>query len=445
MQKPTQTISKSRSTLIVLICGLCGIAGGITQVASLNNDTPVDSSAPLLQALDCKDGFAGALFPCESVFMSSRLDLRRSGLPATAGNDIWGWTHPASGREFALVGLNSKMAVVEITDPVNPFHWGDLATHTRNSIWRDIKVYKDHAFVVSEAWQHGLQVFDLNQLIDKNPNGAPYVFSETAYYGEFGSGHNIAINEDSGFAYVVGSDTCDAGMHVVDIRNPTRPVFSTCVDKSIFEPALVDGFVTAKSNAKVMHGEDYTHDVQCVQYAGPDHRYTGREICIASNADTVNIVDMTNKSQPAQISVKNYPGLGYTHQGWLTEDHRYFLLGDELDEMQYKHNTRTLIWDMADLKNPKHIGDYYGPVKAIDHNMYIKGNKVYQSNYDSGLRIVDLAKVGEGILREVAFFDTEPNSNKAEFLGAWSVYPYFKSGSIVISNISGHLFTVKEN
>lgn len=402
------------------------------------NGAVIDLEQRLISDQPCQDGLSAQAFPCLGVDMASRLDLKQSGLEASRGNDIWGWTDASSGREFALMGMDSKLAVVEVTNPLAPIHWGDLPTQTYNSTWRDMKVYKGHVFVVSEAYAHGLQVLDLRPLLEMETPAEPLVFENTAFYGLFGSAHNIFINEDTGYAYVVGSDTCDAGIHVVDIRTPNTPVFSTCIDKQIFEPVR-DLFAI-----RPLHGEDYTHDVQCVVYKGPDARYHGREICFCSNADTVNIVDVTDKANPQQISVKSYNGLGYTHQGWLTEDHKYFLLGDELDEAYNEHNTRTLIWDMSNLQNPLHFANYEASTKAIDHNLYVKGSRAYQANYDAGLRVLDLSEIAEGKLSEMSFFDTEPTSDQARFLGAWSVFPFFQSGSIVLSNISGHLFVLQE-
>jgi len=403
-------------------------------------DTKVDLDSSLLQNQPCIDGLSAQSFPCLNVNLFSRLDLKTSGIPARSTNDIWGWTDSNSGREFALVGLNSKMSVVEVTDPANPIHWGDLKTQTYSSTWRDVKVYQNHAFIVSEAYNHGLQILDLRPILTLDRSSAPYEFSNSAFYDMFGSAHNIAINEDSGYAYVVGTDTCDAGMHVVDIRQPLHPTFATCVDKAIFEPVRE----ISESPIRILHGEDYTHDVQCVNYHGPDEAFQGKELCFCSNADTVNIVDVTNKANPVQVSVKGYNGIGYTHQGWLTEDHKYFLLGDELDEMEAGHNTRTLIWDVSKISAPSHIGDYFSSQKAIDHNLYVKGNFAYQSNYDAGLRILDISDIANANLKEVGFFDTEPTSNVAEFLGAWSVYPYFPSGNVILSNISGHLFSFQD-
>ena len=113
--------------------------------------------------------------------------------------------------------------------------------------------------------------------------------------------------------------------------------------------------------------------------------------------------------------------------------------------MQYGHNTKTLVWNLADLEKPEHVFDYFHSTKSIDHNMYVKGHYLYQSNYMAGLRILDISKVADGTLTEAGCFDTMPNIDKAEFDGAWSIFPFYASGTVVISNIDGRLFIVKPN
>jgi len=147
------------------------------------------------------------------------------------------------------------------------------------------------------------------------------VFSETAHYNDNSSAHNIVINEESGFASIVGAagiNSCNGGLHMVDINNPTNPVFTGC-----------------------FANDGYTHDAQCVVYNGPDIDHSGKEICVNSNEDTVTVVDVSDKSNPVQLSRISYSGSGYTHQVWLTKDQNFFLLGDELDELDFGHNTRT--------------------------------------------------------------------------------------------------------
>lgn len=169
-------------------------------------------------ATPCVGGFAG-IYPCSNVDLLAHLSL--ADLSAGAGNDSWGWTDAFDGKEYALMGLNNGTAFVDISDPENPVYLGKLPTHTVNSSWRDMKVYADHAFIVSEASGHGMQVFDLTQL--RNVVNPPVTFSNTAHYSQFGNAHNIAINEDSGYAYAVGTSTCSGGLHMVNIQTPTSP------------------------------------------------------------------------------------------------------------------------------------------------------------------------------------------------------------------------------
>ncbi|HEX4955137.1 MAG TPA: choice-of-anchor B family protein [Thermoanaerobaculia bacterium] len=388
------------------------------QEAFLADREPPQSLSPEHET-PCAGGFAGA-YPCENVDLMEFLPLTSIG--GGSGNDVWGWTDPSTGKEYALMGRSNGTAFVDVSDPAASIYLGNLPTHSGNSTWRDIKVYQNHAFIVSEATNHGLQVFDLTQL--RNVVNPPVTFTETAFYGHFGRAHNIAINEQTGFAYAVGSrqgtETCGAGLHMVNIQNPTAPTFAGCFSS--------DG---------------YTHDTQCVIYDGPDTAHVGKEICFNSNEDTLTIVDVTNKSAPAQISRTAYSASGYTHQGWLTEDQRYFLLDDELDEQNFGHNTRTRIWDLADLEAPSVIGFFSSPVGAIDHNQYVKGNFVYQANYRGGLRILSLDDIESGTLTQAGFFDIYPASDTASFNGAWSVYPFFASGNVLISGIEQGLFVVR--
>ena len=76
---------------------------------------------------------------------------------------------------------------------------------------------------------------------------------------------------------------------------------------------------------------------------------------------------------------------------------------------------------------------------------YVKGNYVYQANYTGGLRILSLDAINDGELKEVAYFDTYPENNITDLNGAWSNYPYFESGIIVVSDISNGLFILKPN
>ena len=379
--------------------------------------------------IDCRQSVADE-FGCQRIDMLAHLSLDTLA-GGTAASDIWGWVDAVTGREYVLIGTFSGTIFVDIGNPETPVRLGMLPGHdelrcarsTRHddgcgeegSAWRDIKVYADHAYVVSEAVGHGMQVFDLRQLRTVKE---PTTFAETAWLGDFGAAHNVAINEETGFAYVVGSDLFSGGPLFVDIRTPARP-------------QAVGGY----------SGDGYTHDAQCVVYRGPDADYAGREICFLSNEDTVTLLDVTDKRAPLQISRRGYSRASYTHQGWLDESHRWFYVNDETDELRFGGRTTTYIWDMNDLDAPELRSTYSGLTESIDHNNYAHGRYLYQSNYTAGLRILDISTPDRPL--EVAWFDSFPIDDHPSFNGTWSNYPFFPSGVIALSDKENGLFLLR--
>ena len=382
----------------------------------------------------CTSGKADE-FSCESVDMLSFIPT--GSLGAKRGimlNDLWGWTDAKSGREFGLIGRMDGTVFVEVTDPQHPVYLGELPMHegANANLWRDIKVYKDHAFIVADgSGPHGMQVFDLTQLL--NVKGAPVTFKETAHYDKIASAHNIAINEATGYAYTIGNsaggETCGGALHMINIQDPEHPAFAGC----FADPST--------GNQKT----GYTHDTQCVTYRGPDTRYTGREICFNASETAVGIADVTDKAAPKPIAVASYPNTSYAHQGWLSEDQAYFFLDDEGDEIAGTvPKTRTIVWDVSKLDEPVLQVEFLGTTSASDHNLYIKGNYMYQSDYVAGLRVVDVKDPKAP--KEVGFFDTVPvGENVPGFAGSWSNYPYFKSGTILVTSMREGLFVLKYN
>jgi choice-of-anchor B domain-containing protein len=266
-------------------------------------------------------------------------------------------------------------------------------------------------------------VYDLTNLrgLGASSDGQIRIFNADTVYEEFGSSHNIVGNEDTGFMYAVGSRTCTSGLHAVNVRDPKLPQFAGCFSD--------DGYV---------------HDAQCVVYNGPDGDYQGREICFCYNENTLTIVDVEDKTNMRMLSRVPYNNAYYTHQGWLTEDQTHLLLDDELDELYGPTpNTRTLIWNVEDLDNPTLVNSFFSEKQATDHNLYIRGNLAYQSNYCAGLRILDVTNIKSGELEEVGYFDVAPYCDSPGFQGTWSNYPYFASGNIIVSSIERGLFVLK--
>jgi choice-of-anchor B domain-containing protein len=412
-------------------------AGRWSHAATLTS--PPDVLSPIVGGEQrCPDSGTIEIFDCGNVELLAFLPLthltsseRGRGVRL---NDVWGWTDSETGREYAIVGRVEGTSFVDVTDPTNPVFLGDLPQTPGgppSSTWRDMKVYANHAFIVADAaGAHGMQVFDLTQLRDVRD--APVTFEPTAHYTGIHSAHNIVINEETGFAYSVGSssggETCGGGLHMIDVRDPVKPVFAGCF----------------ADTATGRRGTGYSHDAQCVIYRGPDERYTGREICLGSNENALSIADVTDKANPRAVSSASYPNPAYTHQGWLTDDHRYFFMDDELDEISGTiERTRTLVWDLSNLEDPQLHTEFFGTTAASDHNLYIRDNFMYQSNYRAGLRVIDISDPGSPV--EVGYFDTAPYlENEPGFSGTWSNYPFFESGTILVTSVQEGLFLLKK-
>lgn len=411
-----------------------------------DDPTSGDNPGTIPVQFECVDGMADDTYDCQNVDLVAHTtvnDLLTESLDnGTALNDVWGWTDPETGTEYALVGLVDGVAFVDLSAPSEPKVIGKLketasvsekavneleensVKHEEKSSWRDLKVYQNHLYVISDGQPHGMQVFDLRRL--REIDDAPEMFSEDYHYDGFENAHNIAINEQTGFAYAVGSNMNGGGLHIMDIQDPLDPQF-----------------VGFHSDTEVgFDSTGYVHDTQCVVYEGPDSDYQGDEICMNSSENYLVIANVTDKEDTRTIAKASYDGNGYAHQGWLTEDHRYFLLDDEYDEWDGV-NTRTYIWDVSDLDKPELVGVHEAETPSIDHNQYIKGNYTYQANYTAGLRILSLENIQNGELEEVAYFDIFPENNEAVFDGAWSTYPFFDSGLVVVSGISNGLFILK--
>ncbi|OUW76333.1 MAG: regulator [Flavobacteriaceae bacterium TMED212] len=390
-----------------------------TDTSGLNDTENSSGTTSSKYSTPCVDGFAGK-YPCNGYDLLAHLDLSK--FDSYQGNDSWGWTDPSTQKEYVLMGLDNGTGFVDISDPANPILLGKLSTATESSIWRDIKVYKNYAYVVSEATDHGIQVFDLTRLRGVE---APQSFTADQILRTVPTAHNIVINPESGFAYLVGTsrnNVFNGGVYFLDLNNTESYRF-------------VGGYGRG----------GYSHDAQVVNYYGPDMDYTGKEIFLGSNESKLVIVDVTDKQNPFTISEVSYPNSAYTHQGWFDQDQRFFILGDELDESSIGGKTRTLVFDLKDLDNPLLYHSYFGTTNAIDHNGYVKGDLFYLANYTAGIRVIDISDLENKNMSEIGFFDSFPNQNSTTFDGAWNVYPFFESGVIAISDINGGLFLIKKS
>lgn len=177
----------------------------------------------------------------------------------------------------------------------------------------------------------------------------------------------------------------------------------------------------------------------------------------------MTIYDVTDKVGNVTniISITTFPGAEYIHQGSVNDvmNQEYLFLDDEFDERDAEVGPMTQglpsthIFDIRDLEKPKYTGVYHGKTRSIDHNQYVYGNLLYQSNYGNGLNVLDISSVKEdptgSSICEAGFFDIYPEDDENEgggtvgFLGSWSSYAGFKSGFILVHTIERGSFIVK--
>ncbi|KAJ3934149.1 MAG: hypothetical protein NXY57DRAFT_890763 [Lentinula lateritia] len=429
-------------------------SGFETTLQSLDSDEPIPpwhalSLDPISEFVPCVDGHSSFssnhTYACNNADLYAFVPHWATGSKNRVGNDVWGWTDKESGREFGMVGQGDGTAFVEVQPDGSVDYLGRLPTQSIDSIWRDIKVIGNIAYIGSEAEGHGVQVFNLSKLLVPGLKNAPKEYNIntdlTALFDELpiGRSHNIVSHNSKPLIAAVGSmprnDSCAAGLIFIDVSDPENPKGVGCASE--------DGYV---------------HDAQCLTYHGPHVEYEGTDICYSFNEDAFTIYDISNTSSPIIISTTPYYGVSYSHQGWVVDetDQRYLLLDDELDEVFSRgwasdNTTVTYIWNIEDLEHPVLTGHFNSAVKAIDHNLYIVDGLAYEANYKAGLRVIDVSSITEdptgSSVEEVAFFDVFPEDDDvggvAEFSGAWSSYPYFESGFILVNSMDRGLFVLK--
>ena len=382
----------------------------------------VAAQVRMMAQTPCVNGLAGT-FPCSNVDLMDTVTVAQLGSSVNAA-DIWGWTDPLTLKEYAIIGLRTGTAFVDLSTPTAVVVTGFLPSHITlgNTLWRDVDVSGNWCYVGSETAGHGLQVFDLTRL--RSVVSPPQTFTEDAWTGVIGNSHTLFADKQHPYVYAVGTTSINnGGLVVFDVSNPLVPTL-----------------------AGTYTDDGYVHENMVITYNGPDALHAGQQISFnfhPNGTDKFTIVNVTDKTDMQWISSTTYAQSSICHQGWVTPDHRFLLVDDEGDEAGLGINTRTRIFNIEDLEVPVLVGFYSGPNLSSDHNLYITNDLVYEANYTSGLRILDPQNVATGSLSESAFFDTYPASNNSSYNGAWGNYPFFASGLVVVSGYAEGLFVLR--
>ena len=411
-------------------------------MASAQQGIVDDSPAPALQAtaiaaMPCVQGMAGQ-FPCRNVDFQAQISLNQFiSQPASAAN-VWGLVDLNDNREYAVVGLRNGTSIVDVTDPVNP-RQVDFVPGISSS-WREVKIYQHFdavanryrafAYITTEASNAGLQVIDLSGL----PNSVSLATTltdtgsqHTDYVSNIDYATNMALPGATAYLYLAGTNVGGGSWRVYSLANPAQPQF-----------------IRQAPGAQYMHDSTSMlitdqRTTQCALGHNPC------EVLVDFNETTVDLWDVTDKAAPVRLSSTSYSDANYTHSGWPSADQRHIFVHDELEEIRLGRFTQIYTMNVDDLRNPFIQASYQGPDTTIDHNGYTKGNLLYVSHYRRGLAVFDASDPMQ--LRQLSSFDTfvAPAANGAGFDGAWGVYPFFPSGTVVISDISNGLFVLRDH
>ncbi len=304
----------------------------------------------------------------------------------TGLNDIWGYTDEL-GNEYALVGAEDGVSVVDVTDPTTPVEVSWIPG--LNSIWRDLKTRGDYAYVTTEALQ-GLMIIDLSGL--PGDTDLPVTIYNGPDDNMWESAHNLY--QDEGYIYIFGAGRGNGGVIILDVdTDPLNPI-----EVGIFDPWYAhDGYVQ----------DDIGYFA---------HIYEG----------IFSVVDLTDKTSPVLLGTAITP-TNFAHNIWASEDGNFVFTTDEVPD---GYIGAFDVSDPASIKTLDKIQSSPGQ-DIVPHNSHVLGNYLYTSYYTDGVVIHDITNPHN--LIEVANYDTSPLDSPTTD-GCWGVYPFFASGNIVASD-----------
>lgn len=296
-----------------------------------------------------------------------------------------------NGREYALVGANRGLIIVDVTDPDNPVQIVQIPGPVND--WKEIKTYEHYAYVTSEGGQ-GVQIVDMSALPSPDLPYKHYT-GDGSILGQLGTIHALHIDTKAGFLYAWGSKLFSGGAVILDIADPYNPVYAGKYDALGY---IHDGYVDNDT-----------------MYAA--HIYSG----------TLSIVDMHDKANPQLLGTVQTPGR-FTHNSWLLDDRKHILTTDEA------FPSFVTAYDISDPSNITELDrlSTNDGTQSIGHNTHVLNDWAITSWYTDGFTIIDAHRPDN--LVEVARYDTYANSGK--FDGCWGVYPFLPSGNIIASNIN---------
>ncbi len=315
--------------------------------------------------------------------------------PNDALSNIGGYVD-SLGNEYALVGYESGLSIVNVSDPANPVI--AFSVPGTQSTWREVKTWQNYAYVTTEGCCNGLQIINLGYLPDSisvkqwKGNGSIAGQLETIH----------ALHIEDAHVYLFGSNLFNGSALIADLADPWNPDYKGHTPGTYIH----DGYVRAD-----------------VLYSA--HIYDGY----------FSVFDVSNKSNPILLATQSTP-TQFTHNTWLNDAGNVLFTTDE------NSNSYLGAYDISNLNNIIELDrvQLTPGSGSIIHNTHNLNDYEIVSWYKDGIAIVDVSRPENMIV--TGHYDTYPQGSGNGFSGAWGVYPYLPSGNLVVSDINNGLFVL---
>jgi choice-of-anchor B domain-containing protein len=363
--------------------------------------------------LQCQGGMAGP-YPCHAVDQAGFVPLDDlSHDPSANTGRVLGWRHEASGREVAMISLGKEISFVEVTDPERPLLRGEYR-RDGTAVLGVTAVYRDFLYVsVLDEGSPALDIIDLTRVLETEGASTRIQADVIVPAPIFGG---LSIVPETGHAFLIAGRI--AGLDLSGDPEAPEEILA-------WDP-----------------GPPYTSRLECVLYHGPDGRFSGHEVCTAPAGRRSMVLYDVTPQHPAKLSRTFYKRYNNPWHSTFTSDHRFVLLSDSHDEFNPGFNTRTFLFDVASLTSPSQFASYDGPTKGRDLHIEVRGRYAFLANGTAGMRVLDLREIAKGRVREVGFFDVEPELNSANWFGAHSL-DVLPSGTVIVASLRQGLFVLK--
>jgi choice-of-anchor B domain-containing protein len=323
----------------------------------------------------------------------------------------WGWYQADKNKEYAISGGSHGTYFIDITNPITPTV-SAYVPGSSNCTWRELKTYKNYCYIVSDVCKpNKFQIIDMQYL----PDSVHVIHSGTDY---FELGHTVWIDTTMARMYV-GSTTFTTGhspLTIYSLATPTAPVLLKRIEEDIPSSIIPE-----------------VHDM----FARNDTIY----VSAAWKGIQVLRYDAVKDSLIQLGSYASYPGAGYNHSSFLTQNGKHLMFCDEVPSSLPIH-----VVDVQNLGNIQPVVSFRPHPQTTAHNPFIIGNEwAIVSCYKDGLQIYDISDPNKISL--AGFFDTYPQEgfNTGDYGGGayggnWGAYPYLPSKIIIANDMQNGVF-----